>query len=333
MCSPGAGYYCVVPMKKRQAREVSAYHGECDCTHAPCKNKAYWSVGTDVLCGVHSKRNMAIRVALPKNPDAKRVKAETVAARLAEAKVAQRANRAAGRRGHVIVSQQKMMKTPPFEPGYIAVFPNAKAGHAKARSDGGIGASALSPMKLGPVEHGQPGLPPAKNLENFHQGGKVFASEVDAHDNPLPIWYARRLAMYQDAEPHRHKLGHTRAEHVKAAGVSERPGNPNHCRYVIFVDKDGQERRYTYGECRRFYCNFYERLAKQTEDFGKLQAMLDAGWNIQIIGYDGFSMGKAGCSSITEAYADESVPFGHERVLYTLLVTSDDEPYPWPPLK
>ena len=42
------------------------------------------------------------------------------------------------------------------------------------------GCPALSPMRLGPVEHKQPGLPPAKSLENWWQAGKVYPSEADA---------------------------------------------------------------------------------------------------------------------------------------------------------
>jgi hypothetical protein len=33
--------------------------------------------------------------------------------------------------------------------------------------------SALSPMKLGPVMHGQKDVPPATSIENYHQFNKV----------------------------------------------------------------------------------------------------------------------------------------------------------------
>ena len=62
--------------------------------------------------------------------------------------------------------------------GWWPIFPNAKHG---GRTDG-AGCPSLSPKIMGPIDHGQPSLPPAQNLENLHQGNKVFPSEaVDSH--------------------------------------------------------------------------------------------------------------------------------------------------------
>lgn len=69
-------------------------------------------------------------------------------------------------------SKMNMMKDIGFVTGYINIFPNFKHGN---RRDG-IGLPSLSPKSIGPVDHGQPGLPLALNLENFHQGNKVYFS-------------------------------------------------------------------------------------------------------------------------------------------------------------
>ena len=54
--------------------------------------------------------------------------------------------------------------------GYRPVFPNDKHGPTKE----GYGCPALSPKQMGPVKHSMSILPPAKNLENYHQFSKCF---------------------------------------------------------------------------------------------------------------------------------------------------------------
>ena len=40
---------------------------------------------------------------------------------------------------------------------------------------------------MGPIVHQQPDLPPSQNLENFHQGNKVFSTEYDTRTKkPMP---------------------------------------------------------------------------------------------------------------------------------------------------
>ena len=43
------------------------------------------------------------------------------------------------------------------------------------------------------------------------------------------------------------------------------------------------------------------------------------------IGYDGYYIDK----TLYEHYVDTSKPFGHELVLYTMLVEDDKDKYPW----
>lgn len=191
----------------------------------------------------------------------------------------------------------------------------------------------LSPMVLGPVFHSQPNIEPAENLENFHQFNKVFVSEIDETSGaPKPIWYQRRKSGYADKVPHRHKLGATKAQHLKVAGTGSGQ-SANACVYSIYVAPDGQERRFNYIESRVFYCSYYERLARQTEEFRKLvDAVYVHKQSIIIAGYDARNAedDEINQDKIAQWYEDPSWPFGHEMVLHAMLyhLNTPDE-LPW----
>lgn len=93
----------------------------------------------------------------------------------------------------------------------------------------------------------------------------------------------------------------------------------------MYYDKDGKEHRYTYIECRYFYCHWYEKLAKETSDYKELVNKIKNGYNLQIIGYDGYNPTK----DLYEHYLDSTRHFGHELVLYSLLVIDNPDNYPW----
>ena len=275
-----------------------------------CRNMAYYLVKNDQTykCGLHSRK--LDRMELPRDPDAEKHKQEAIAKHDATVDKATRENYERGSKGKVVCSKLKMFKGFEQLEGYLNVYPNNK----HQNKSGGFGCASLSPMQLGPVEHGQSGLPIAKNIENFHQGNKCFPSEVDKDGNPLPIFYQTQKTMYEDLVPHRHKT----------TAVAIKGKSKNIPVYSIWVTKDGKEKRCTYIESRQYYCRFYEQLAPQTEDYKKLVVMLKNGTNLNIIGYDGYPVTK----SLQEHYLDPSRPFGHELVLYTLL-TSDPKDYPW----
>ena len=81
----------------------------------------------------------------------------------------------------MIVSKFRMMKKPEYKKGYLNVFPNSKH---QDRKDG-FGCASLSPKSLGPVQHTMPNLPPAFNIENYHQFAKFWAFELDKNNNIL----------------------------------------------------------------------------------------------------------------------------------------------------
>ncbi len=146
--------------------DSTIYHGEIKCEMAKCKNNAYYLCQSDYLCGVHSKSNHK-RTTLPKrNPKEK----ATLLKRKREGEQEEvelhaKRNKEAGIRGKVMLTRLMMVKQPEHVEGFLKVFPNYKH---QNRQDG-FGCAALSPKSLGPVDHGQPGLPPSLSIENFHQ--------------------------------------------------------------------------------------------------------------------------------------------------------------------
>jgi hypothetical protein len=287
------------------------HYGEINCEKDNCSNKAHWYLDQNYLCGVHARKNTD-REALPKF--SKKETQERLTEKITKDKKligrARRKNADAGRRGRIILCRMWMYRNPENKSGFLKVYPNFKHQNKKD----GFGCMRLSPTALGPVHHGQPGLPPAKNIENFHRGNKVFAEEMDEDGNPSKEYYENRECFYLDDKPHRHKF----------VGAGK---NKNIPKYFIWVDKDGFERRLTYIESRQFYCTFYERLASQEKDFKRLLQLYRKGFNLQICGYDAHPMS---IDQIQEEYLNPEIPFGHERVLVSMLLLWDTPgEFPW----
>lgn len=274
-------------------------------TGEPCRNMAYYSIHKlnkiKFVCGVHSQK--IERIVLPKDPDAKFKLDKLLNERQLLVEKVAKNNKQLGKKGDVICTKLKMMKQPEHIDGYLKVFPNFKHGNRKD----GYGCPSLSPKSLGPINHGQPSLPISLNLENFHQGNKVFKCEVDERGEPLPIFFDSQIKMYKDKVPHRYKFD-----------------KQNIPLYSVWRRNDGKLVKYTYFESRQFYCTYYERMVPKLSAFKKLKKMVDNGYNLQIIGYDAYPITK----DMETLYKDISRPFGHELVLYTLL-TEEKENYPW----
>lgn len=295
------------------------FYGETSCSHViasgkrrgePCSNNAYYEVKGIYLCGVHTKKED--RDPLPKNPRRKELTEKQMAAERRHIDEVAKKNQKKGVKGQITVTKLRMMKKPENLDGYLKIFPNFKHQNRKD----GFGCSSLSPKALGPVKHKMPGLPVALNIENYHQFAKIFSFEVK---NRKTREQAKQLRVeaYKSTIPHRHKYD---IKTLKQYGN----GNANIPLYSVYYDQDSREHRYTYIQCRYFYCHWYEKLAKKTEDFEELCRLIDDGYNLQIVGYDGFEP-----SDLYDHYLDDSRPFGHELVLYSLLVIDDPAEYPW----
>lgn len=314
-----------------------SYYGEsaCSSTYASgknkgksCLNKAYYYENDQYLCGVHSNKDK--RTKLEKNPNSDKIKEDKLVQDLSDVEEAKLDNIKNGIKGDVIVSKLAMMKNPETIKGYYKVFPNFKHG---GRKDG-FGCPALSPKSLGPIEHIMPNLPICKNLENFHQFSKVFSFELDENGQLLDGILQMRIDAYNNPIPFRHKydlaLLATRTSSVVSLNHGTKfhgliPANKNIPLYSLYYDSKGIPHKFSYFGSRYFYCRLYERLIMKLEEFIYLRSLIDSGYNLQIVGYDGYSVDK----SLFEHYCDTSKPFGHELVLYTLLVIENPDQYPW----
>ena len=298
------------------------YFGEATCAAfkrdgTPCGSKAYFTKNAtgECACGKHAKRDE--RTLLPKNPMADENRRAALFEHKFSCDAAAVANFGLGKKGQVTCAKMRMMAAVELVPGFINIFPNFLH---RNRKDG-IGLPSLSPKAIGPVAHGQPGLPDSLNLENFHQGNKVFPSEVETDlatgkPKPTTAFYKLREKMYLDAEPHRHKQA--------AASAAGKGKNKNIPLFSVWTDKNGTEHQIDYFTSRQFYCHFYERATVANPDYVMLVNRIDTGHNLRIVGYDGYDVTK----TLEEHYCDTSRPFGHELVLYAML-TAKPEEWPW----
>lgn len=286
---------------KQALPDDAPYSGEADCEGVfasgkrkgtKCDRTGYYYDDGQVRCGVHSDKET--RLKLRKKP----IDAAEKKEHLEEIEAARAQNQKEGLCGDLKLYRMGMMKPVISCAGYINVFPNYR--HAN-RTDG-LGLATLSPMRLGPVEHGQPGLPAAETIEGFHQYSKWFA--VESREQ----FEESRLQGYATKEPERRKF----------------PGVPL---YFVWLDQEGKEHHLDYVTSRQFYCNFYERLVLKEKEFAFLKELHESGDNLQICGYDGYAMG-ATPEGIEAAYLNEKEPFGHERVLLTMLLLEEGD-YPW----
>ena len=274
-----------------------------------CKNNAYYQVKDKYLCGVHSKK--CDRVDLPKNPNKKKIERDELLKRKQIIEKEANKNKHENKEGSVIVTKLKMRKKPVYVSGFLPIFPNFKHENRKD----GYGCSKLSPKSLGTIT--AHGVPISKNLENFHQFAKVYQCDIDEKGQLTEKAIKYRNDRYKDPIPYRHK--YTKKELKELNNGIRTP------LYSLFYDKDGNEHRYTYIECRYFYCHWYEKLVVKEEQYKHVCNLIRNGFNIQIVGYDGYNV----TMDLYDHYLDPSRPFGHELVLYTMLTIKDQKKYPW----
>lgn len=280
-----------------------------------CENKAYFNLDDNLLCGVHGKGG----VELKKNPRKKQMKAQKDVEQKDECERYADKNLDEGFMGDVAVAKLMMRKEAPGITGYLRIFPNFKHG---GRKDG-IGMPSLSPMSLGPVNHVMKRFPPADNLENYYQGAKVYPGETNKEGEITEESISSRNKIYVDRLPYRHK--YDSPYYIGQKGVDV----PLFSAY--YTNKD-EEKRLNYLESRYMYCHYYEKLVESEEDFLTLKDLIEGGFNLLIIGYDGrpveMKEGEELKDTLWRYYNDTTKPFGHELVLYTLLTINKDD-YPW----
>lgn len=350
-------------------RKRIPFYGEIKCQEREkrsgraCVNGAYYqTLGGKFSCGVHSRLDTK-RKKLHRDPEASAKKQRMLEQRENEVETMAAINRINKRPGGVILAKLRMMRPAPHNIGFEKVFPNRLHQNRKD----GHGCSALSPMCLGPVPHGMKQLPVATSIENYHQGAKIFSNEVtsssslftseDLEGPPIqtlddtvrvtspcklipgytvqvsyrvkPESQRLRKKMYADPVPYRHKYAYP------AMRKLGQDGNLNVPLFSLYYSVDGSKkaRAFSYLESRYFYCHWYQRLAKATPEYAELCKRITEGRNLQITGYDAYPVeleeGEVMDLALYRCYLDTSRPFGHELVLYSLLVLPNPQDYPW----
>lgn len=206
-------------------------YGSHPCAKPDCSNWAYWKVGDDNFCGIHSKNKA--RVELVKNADIRdQVFKLRHRAHLVSVLTAARANVTADRPGSISMGKLRMMKQPKLVPGVLNIAPNKKAsGSIDAAAmlaalavpgdlidiAEGLASSVaptlavndLSPMKLGPVRY-EPTDPTkteptgsTATIECDHQCRKVHEVELQKCSRLEIVNYIQVLL--NSGTPHRHK--------------------------------------------------------------------------------------------------------------------------------
>lgn len=192
-------------LEKAKKKNKIIYFGETICqatfktTNKQCANKAYYKQDNQYLCGVHSKKTE--RTKLPVNPNKAVNKLKEIEKQIEVIRKAAKENRDNNQKGNIILSKLRMMQEPHYVKGYMCVFPNFKH---ENRQDG-YGCAKLSPKSIGPINHNMPNLPPAKNLENYHQFAKFWDFEFDENDKLRKKYFKKRKEAYLDETPYRHK--------------------------------------------------------------------------------------------------------------------------------
>jgi hypothetical protein len=304
---------------------------EARCSRVGCNLFAICHKDCEVFCGVHCNKKAVGRVELSKG-NYKEYKRQVVELRKKNIERAKGANSNSGEVkvwGNKKSDGTKLKQSEAvgwganhpsklgdfYREGYLCVMPNAQHGNVKYATYGAIGYPSLSPKELGPVVHGMEGIPDAKTIEDYHQLSKCFTKDVGADGNPTSEWSEQRKQGYTAGGGKRHS-------------PSRGEGEGNAPRFSVYYNIDtGKEKRFSYIECRLFYCVWMERLAPKTSAFKELKSLIDAGTNVLICGFDGYAEGVT--ETLYEHYIDSARPFGHELVLYTLLTVGDAADYPW----
>ena len=311
-----------------------------------CHEKAryYVSATNKVYCGVHNKKNYPPLPSMSEDQRAAHTIALQIKLAISRKAEAQR-NQRAGERGKVVLFQMHMMHNVDPVQGWLDVFPN----YRDYTKPFGFACPELSPRCNRVCVHGQPGLPDAKSIEVFHQGSKRFPWENT--DDEFSI---HQRAFFESSIPHRHKTPETVHQALdeqkeartafsppsfspphlvkhkrKRSSVASRKSKDEKIRwlYFVWIDESGRVWRLDTPTSRQFYCNFYEQHLLASTSFQTLRACHANGENLRICGYDAKPL-RSPLDFDTD-YLDPTFSWGHERVIYTMLLEHDPTKWPW----
>lgn len=326
------------------------YYGQQACsatvksTGSRCNNGGYYQQNDRIFCGVHLNKRKSF-IQLPKatakeKKDIDRIRQEEIDRNI---EVARLINFNQGKQGQLRLRRIVARKKPIISNGWRAIFPNY---YSSMCMNYGIVLPTLSPMFFrGKINHGQPNLPCAMNIENLWQSARVFTCELDNAGNPGPLFYENRLKFLRDKVPHRRKYRQTAENKIE---------------YLVWTKADGKEIRLSYVESRFLYCYFLSKAIMQFPDeIYFLFHLRHEGVNIELQGPDALPLINEekqdfktsldleyraprrfikdhtngtevlldlnGARSMLKAITNQ---FGHEKVVATML-TIEEKDWPW----
>lgn len=269
------------------------------CTHPRCQLWAYYRGRKQYTGSCRRHANLPL-VKLIKDPHQRKAMYDAHTDSIC---TAQQENQNANRPGTVECVRLVGYRNPPLIPGKQYAF---ATNFHRGRLDG-WSMPSLSPQRIGPIEHGQPGLPLAQNLANFYNGSQWFEGQS------LEQFEETRSAMYTDPVPHRYN----------PCGVTKPGKRRIPCKHFVWVDGECNVQYCTEVEARQFYCTLYEHHVKDLPEFRRLKTAVRDGINIILAGFDARPV-----TNIDQQYLDPSQPFAHELVLWSMIVLPRDA-WPW----
>ena len=220
---------------------------------------------------------------------------------LAQVKESSAANLNNGVQGQVRLRKIHPFLSSDYEGDYLNVFPDTT--HSK-RSYSFPG---LCPSRIGPVEHGYPGLPPACTLQAFTDYSRCYTYELHGNGD-IDTPFLEQM-----------KKGFSSGE------VRAKPKRKDTLYGMVEIDGGGKAVRMTDAKWRMTYCQFYEGLIEKSEDYQRLMRLREEGVNFSICSS---KVALVANSLACGDYNDYSVPYEHEKVLYAML-TLEYERRPW----
>lgn len=226
-----------------------------------CEKSAKYFANKTNLCGTHAKK-YPDRKPLDDGAGPAQEKPGTRPSEQVDEVMKQRErNEKAKKRGDVLTTNTA--ETPK---GYQRIYIHPKY---STRKDGII-LESMHELNLRNIEHGQPGLPVAKNFYNFHS--------ANICTNPDKVFFEAREKLYHDEEPKRSKRKGVmyiwQTYPVPGSkNVEYKIGETIHAHAILELDLE---------EARNIYCKLVTESIIKTCHYEDLIARLNFGYNICI---------------------------------------------------
>jgi hypothetical protein len=268
-----------------------------------CGRFCGWKNGNEYTCGMHKKKDVVYeKVKKLKDEKQKQREKENLKRRKQHKVTVERQklkNNKNGKKGLVICDKKihyraknVIDKRDPLHDGFlnINVCSSAK----------GIW-KELSPMYLG----NDVGIPTSETEDGSKDGKKLTFLNIESLWQSMKKYENESWEDYYETrvEWSKHKKGKRRKQFGKKA-------NRNIPEFSYWKGK-----KLSYMEARKsIYCPLYAKYVVKTEAYKRLKSLLNQGYNLCIIGYDGRII-----DDLKKEFNDSSKPFGHEIVLVCLL--------------